>query len=285
MYEQQQQVLDPGRIAGPRTLHGWVPVLMYHRVVPVLPTHDPFGNCITTATFETHLRWLARRGFTPVTVGDVARSLDRHDDGRAALPRRPVAITFDDGYQDNYLYAWPLLKRYGFPATIFLVSDAIGGDNAFDAAYVSERAPMLTLAQIRELQAAQIDFGSHTCSHPASLTQVSDEQLADELERSRSQLESLLDRPVEHFSYPHSQLDARIEAAVERAGYRLACGGMGTRFSRFCIHRVQSRARHGVVLEAEIRWRQSKWLARNRLQRELLKGDGTALLRVTHRKP
>jgi len=277
--EGQQRERDEVTSVEPTALRPWMPVLMYHRIVPVLPEHDPFGNCISAATFERHLRWLARRGFVSTPLAALANSCDHDREGRRVALRRSVAITFDDGYQDNYLHAWPLLKRYGFTATIFLVSDAIGGDNSFDATYASERVPMLTVDQIRQLQAQQIEFGSHTCSHPASLTQLLDAQLHDELVRSRSQLESLLDAPVEHFSYPHSQLDARVEAAVERAGYRLACAGTGSRFAQFCIHRVEARAAQGAALEAQMRWRKSKWLGRTWLQRQPMAGGEAALLR------
>lgn len=245
--------------------HVWMPILLYHRVVPVLPEHDPFQNCTSVTTFESHLRWLATRGYGSLPLSELAELWGPGTGNRRSSPHRSVVITFDDGYRDNYLYAWPLLKRYGFTATIFLVSDAIGGDNAFDAAYGSEPAPMLSLDEIRKMQRGGIGFGSHSCSHPPSLPELADRELKDELERSRSVLEGLLDAPIDHFAYPHSKLDGRVEAAVESAGYRLACAGVGTRFSPFCLHRVEPPARPGVAIEMQMGWRYLKRLAKCRL--------------------
>jgi peptidoglycan/xylan/chitin deacetylase (PgdA/CDA1 family) len=232
-----------------------VPVLMYHRVVPSLPGPDPYGNCVTVASFESHLRWLARRGYTGVPLGAVAEALGG---ARGPLPRRPVVITFDDGYEDNHRHAWPALRRHGFGATVFLVSDAIGGHNHFDAADNPEPVPMLSVEQIRAMHGAGIDFGSHTCTHPGPLTALADDRIRDELTRSRAAIEAILDSPVLDFAYPHSRLDPRVEALVRAAGYRLACAGVGTRFSRHCLHRVAPPLRGGPHLELEMRVRRLK---------------------------
>lgn len=236
---------------------------MYHRVVPAVPAHDPFRNCVSTRTFETHLKWLYARGYQSVPLADLDRSLSPATNDWRTLPSKSVVITFDDGYRDNYLYAWPILKRYGYTATIFVVADAIGGDNSFDAAYRSDPAPILSVAEMREMHRDHIGFGSHTCSHPSSMTSLSEAQLKDELERSRSVISGVLDAPVEHFAYPHSRLDDRVEAAVERAGYRLACAGVGTRFSRYCLQRVEASARSGAGLQAQVAVRQLKYAIRH----------------------
>lgn len=246
----------------------WAPILLYHRVVPVLPEHDPFGNCVTTATFESHLRWLAHRGYRSLSLADLETRFGPNAARAPLPPRRAIAITFDDGYHDNYLHAWPLLKQYGFSATIFLVSDAIGGDNGFDAAY-HRRGPasMLSAGQIEEMHRhGGIGFGSHSCSHPDSLVPLSQPCLEDELLRSRITIEQIIQAPVAHFAYPHSQRDDRVEAAVRRAGYRLACAGVGTRFSPLCLHRIEARSRQGVLLEAHLKERWGKWLVRRPAQ-------------------
>jgi len=243
-----------------RAWSGWVSVLLYHRIVPVLPTRDPYRVCVTVATFESHLRWLARRRYRSLDLGTLAAALDGTRRGR--VPSRAVAITFDDGYQDNYTYAWPLLRRYGFDATIFLVTGAIGGDNSFDAAHDGPPAAMLTRPQIEEMRRGGVGFGSHSRTHPPALTELPDDQLWAEVARSRADLEGVLDAPVEHFAYPHSKFDARVERAVARAGYTLACGGTGTRLSRFCVHRVEPPARRGVAVEVYMAWRGAKWRAR-----------------------
>lgn len=233
----------------------WVPILLYHRVVPTLPRHDPARNCVSSAAFAGHLRWLARRGYRSLALADV----DAYLAGGAVPPRRAVAITFDDGYEDNYTHAWPLLRRYGFAATVFLIADAVGGDNGFDrdvAGY--EPATMLSAGQIREMRRSGIVFGSHGRAHRAPLTALNDRALDRELVSSRRALEGLLDAPVDYFAYPYSKVDARIEAAVARAGYRLACAGVGTRFVPTCLHRVEPPSAGGAAVEARMVWRRLK---------------------------
>jgi len=107
-----------------------------------------------------------------------------------------------------------------------------------------------------------VGVGSHSRSHPASLPALPDNELERELAGSRRTIEGLLDAPVEHFAYPHSRVDARVERAVESAGYRLACAGVGTRFTRFCLHRVEPPAVRGPAIEATVAWRRLKRLVR-----------------------
>ncbi len=216
----------------------WLPILAYHRVVASPPQQDPAGNCVTVATFENHLRWLVANGYSGVSLAAVGSAFDGCARTPEPLPRRPVVLTFDDGYRDNYDLAWPLLKQYSFTATIFLVSDTIGGYNDFDADLAGDSVPMLSWEQVREMRSAGIAFGSHTRSHPRSLTELDDQTLRHELAGSKAVLEKGLNAPVDQFSYPHDQLDSRVEAAVEASGYRLACAGVGLRFSRYCLTRV-----------------------------------------------
>lgn len=231
----------------------WVPVLLYHRVMPRLAERDPVGNCISTAAFEDHLRWLARRGFRSMTVSELAMSaiLGRGEHGLRFV------ITLDDGYEDNYLYALPLLKRYGFTATVFVVTDTIGGSNSFDAEIDVERTRMLSSGQIRALATSGIEIGSHTCSHPHSLPELPEVEMRWQIGRSRQVLEEIIGRPVRSFSYPRSRVSPRVEAAIADAGYHAACAGVGTRFTPYRLCRVTTGVSRGPILEAAIRWR---WL-------------------------
>jgi peptidoglycan/xylan/chitin deacetylase (PgdA/CDA1 family) len=236
----------------------WLPVLLYHRVVPEPPERDPFGNFTGTDTFEAHLRWLRSGGWKSVSLSQVAAALS----GGPPLPAHAVAITFDDGYRDNLEHAWPLLHDYGFNATVFIVSGAVGGDSSFDSGAGYEPAPMLSTAEIQFMHAAGVEFGSHTRSHPDSLPRLNDDALLGELAGSRRDLERILDRPVDLFAYPHSRHDERVEKAVIAAGYRLACGGRGTRLEPACVNRVLPPARGDGTLARSIRWRRLKWHAR-----------------------
>ena len=231
----------------------WVPVLLYHRVMPNLPRRDAVGNCISTAAFEGHLRWLAGRGFRSMTVSELTMSAIH---GRGEHGQR-VVITFDDGYLDNYVYALPLLKRYGFTATLFVVTDTIGGTNSFDEQFGVESARMLSADQIRALSISGIEIGSHTCSHPVSLPELPEVEMRRQIGRSRHVLEEIVGRPVRSFSYPRSRVSPRVEAAVADAGYQAACAGVGTPFTPYRLCRVATDVSRGPILEARMGWR---WL-------------------------
>lgn len=239
----------------------WFPILLYHRVLPTPTAPDPYRNCVSTAAFRSHLRWLQAHGYSslPLTAGAVGPSLRRHG--------KHVAITFDDGYEDNYVHAWPVLKEFGFTASIFVVTNIIGGMNDFDAGLGGAPARMLRPEQICELHAHGFGIGSHSCSHPPSLTELGDTTLREELVRSRTVLEDLIQAPVNTFSYPRSRVDRRIEAAVKDAGYHLALAGEGSSFSRYRMHRVFAPPGEGNALARQLRLRRLKRLIRVALYR------------------
>ena len=234
---------------------------MYHRITPAPVPNDLYRNCLSVATFESHLRWLRMRGYESVDLGWVGRLLDA-DTEPPGVPRKPFAITFDDGYLDNQEYALPLLERFGFMATIFVVTSTIGGTNSFDAPAAEGAVRMLSADDIRRLRKRGIHIGSHTHSHPQNLARLGDRELDFELRYSRRHLSDLLQEEIDHFAYPHSALDRRVEAEVARAGYRTACAGRGTRFNRYCLQRVPAASGSGAQLDLYCAWRRLKWRVR-----------------------
>ena len=161
--------------------------------------------------------WLYRSGYQ--TVGLEEWLAARAHNGQA-LPRKPVVITFDDGYQDNYKLAWPVLQQYSFRATIFLVSGLIGKCSEWREVPFS-KTPMIAWDQVREMAQNGIGFGSHTRTH-SDLTQLDAQSIERELRCSRNQIEQEAGRPVRLFSYPYSRLSATIKQQVLTAGYRAA---------------------------------------------------------------
>ena len=125
------------------------------------------------------------------------------------LPFKSVVITFDDGYEDNYTEAYPILKKYGFTATIFLISDSINTDG------------FLKLEQIRDMLAHNINFGAHTRTH-AYLPGVSTQQRRDEIFGSKKILEEQLGVKISNFAYPTGGFNDEIKKIVEEAGYASA---------------------------------------------------------------
>ena len=195
-----------------------VPVLMYHRVDPQ-GAPDALRYCVTPRRFASHLRWLADQGWQPCTIA----AFDRWFHGQAALPPRSVLITFDDGFSGVHEHAWPLLRAHGWPATVFLVSGLIGGrDRWISQEFGTAGAnALLGREQIAEMARGGIEFHSHTRTH-ADLSTLDDAALAEQLHGSRHDLQALLGTAVDYLAYPFGRSSARVRAAAQAAGYRLA---------------------------------------------------------------
>ena len=191
-----------------------IPVVMYHRIVDAPPAGSRHGIWVTRDNFAAQLASLARRGCSTITFRDYAAYLD----GARPLPRRPVVLTFDDGYADNHANAFPLLRQHGMTGVIFLIADRNVTTNLWDAAGGEPQVPLLGSDQIREMGDYGIEFGSHTSSH-ARLTDLAPAAKAAELEGSRRALEERFGRPVPSLCYPYGAVDAAVKEAAERAGY------------------------------------------------------------------
>ena len=126
------------------------------------------------------------------------------------LPRKSVVITFDDGYDDNYQHAFPVLKKYGFPATIFVITDVVN-----DEGY-------LTTAQMKEMMAQGIEIGSHTRRH-VYLPGILGKALVEEIQGSKGWLEEELGVTIKNFVYPAGGFNEDAKRIVQQSGYESAC--------------------------------------------------------------
>ena len=203
----------------------WMPILMYHRVLPrgSADPDDPYSTPIEM--IESHLDWLGQRGFAPVPL-DLALQPPQQGEGRR------FAVTFDDGYGDFLELALPLLRRRGVPATVFAVSNAVGGRSHWDRG-----APLLSAAGLRELQSEGIFVGSHGRTH-RRLAGLPHAELESEVAGSKQDLEELLGAPVRHFAYPYHSLDGMAMEAVRQAGFEGAAGGNENAHQPFNLHRI-----------------------------------------------
>ncbi|SDF20351.1 hypothetical protein SPACI_013590 [Sporomusa acidovorans DSM 3132] len=179
-----------------------VPVLNYHQI------NNQSHNSLTLSDseFEAQIKYLYKHGYTPIGPDELADYLQNGTE----LPSKPILITFDDGYEDNYQVAYPILKKYHFKATIFLITDFIGNNNRY-----------LTWDQIKEMSDNGISFESHTLSHIA-LPKASDEEIRAQLLRSKEGLEWRLGKKVEYLAYPGGEYDQRVIGLVKETGYRAA---------------------------------------------------------------
>jgi peptidoglycan/xylan/chitin deacetylase (PgdA/CDA1 family) len=187
-------------------------VLMYHAVGD---RGEPAGRYLIPMTrFAEQLHWLRRQGYQAVRLDEIL------EDRRAFRlpPARAVAITFDDGYEDNHRLAFPLLRDAGMPATFFLVSARLGEGNVWDVEGELAGRPLLGVDQAREMQDAGMELGAHTRSHPP-LSELAEAGLDDEIAGSRGDLAQALGRPVSSFAYPYGKMSPAANAAVGRAGF------------------------------------------------------------------
>jgi len=199
---------------------GSVKVLAYHRIVKDDTIHPSLKSYVTNVeVFRSHLRILERGGFTAITF----RDYDLYLRGEMNLPRKPVIISFDDGYRDTYELAYPILREYGMSATVFVVAAPTSPVNYWDRCDTCEPAPLMSPSQVLELHQAGIEIGSHSLTHPR-LTEVSREQAWDEITRSRMLLEILLNSPVRTFCYPYGLVNRFVRDVVRQAGYTLGVG-------------------------------------------------------------
>ena len=189
-----------------------LPILCYHNVA-VAPPEARFKLLyVGPEAFERQLWWLRRLGLRGVSMSEGLARL------RAGSARGCVAVTFDDGYVDTLTTAAPLLKRYGFGATCYVVSGALGTYNSWDAEYLQEKKPLMSDAQLGQWLAEGMEVGSHSCTH-ARLHQLPGAAALEEIAESREALHRLLGVAIEHFAYPFGNFTSDVIALVRRAGY------------------------------------------------------------------
>ncbi|ADY56017.1 polysaccharide deacetylase [Syntrophobotulus glycolicus DSM 8271] len=177
-----------------------VPVLYYHSIM------TERGNVlrIPVEEFAEQMKYLSENGYHVISLNRLYDAFNG-----VPLPSKPVVITFDDGYEDNYLNAYPVMKKYGFTGTIFMVSNYVDGTG------------YLKTEHLRELQANGWIIGGHTAEH-INLPTVSAQEALKELQESRQDLEKILGAEIRYFAYPFGGYDNKIIEMVKEDGYEIA---------------------------------------------------------------
>lgn len=160
---------------------------------------------ITPEIFEENLLSLKRKNYFSANLDDIFNYIS----GKRELPERTVHLTFDDGYRDNYSEAFPILKKFNFKATVFLITSRAG------------MLGYLNWQQIKEMEASGIfSFESHSHAHPRhSTTQPTKEELADDLLISKKIIKENLKKETKHFCYPYGEYDDAYAGALKEAGF------------------------------------------------------------------
>ncbi len=184
-----------------------IPILTYHSVGRLNPVLDT-----PVEKFEQQLKAFAESGYKTVTVSQLVRLIN----AKSPLPDKSFVLTFDDGYQSFHTDAWPLLKKYGFNATVFLITDFCGKDNQWLGQPASvPKAALLTWDEVEELAEQGCEFGGHTLTH-RPLSTLSADQLLDELVQSKAKIMEVTGQDASIFAYPYGDTNGDAVKAVQQ---------------------------------------------------------------------
>ncbi|MHC6181359.1 polysaccharide deacetylase family protein [Clostridium sp. JNZ X4-2] len=207
-----------------------IPILYYHSI------DYEKGNelRVPKEKFREEMQYLKENGYTTLTMNEFYDFLVYNK----PVPNKSVVITFDDGYKDNYENAFPILKEFGFKATIFIITSTIDNEKGF-----------LTSSQLKEMQDYGIDIESHTVNHDKLDKLTYDKQL-ETLKNSKDFLEKLLHKKVNYIAYPYGEWNQDTVRATKAAGYNLAfttvAGWAHKDEGLYALDRVYISSNHGM---------------------------------------
>jgi peptidoglycan/xylan/chitin deacetylase (PgdA/CDA1 family) len=186
---------------------------MYHQIDVPPPSGTLLrGLVVSPASFARQMWLLRRLGYRGLSMRDLEPYLEGKKQGKV------VGITFDDGYQNNLINAFPVLQQNKFTATCYAVSNMIGKTNSWDRHLGIEEKLLMTLDDWMVWRNSGMEIGSHTRSH-ANLTELSLAEAHVEIVKSKQELEQMLDCEVRHFCYPFGQFEDGHRSIVKKAGY------------------------------------------------------------------
>ncbi|MCH3965361.1 MAG: polysaccharide deacetylase family protein [Clostridium sp.] len=208
----------------------FVPVLMYHSI----DYEENNELRIPADKFQNHMKYLKDNGYTTLTMDEFYDFMIKNK----PVPRKSVLITFDDGYEDNYKNAYPILKKFGFKATIFVITSTVDNDGSY-----------LNSSQLKEMSKNGIDIEGHTVNHD-DLSKLDYNAQLKTLKDSKSFLEDILNKEVNYVAYPFGRCNGSTVKAAETAGYKMAFtteGGWANRNQGiYELHRVYMSNNHDM---------------------------------------
>jgi peptidoglycan/xylan/chitin deacetylase (PgdA/CDA1 family) len=188
-------------------------MLYYHSI-----SDAPVRSSVSPDAFARQVEYLVGGGYRLLSLSEAARRLA----SGAPLPDHGVVITLDDGFRDNYENAFPILRRFGVPASIFLTVSYIGSDRLPTLTRTEFVPRPLDWEQVGEMHAHGIEFGSHTLTHPM-LSAIPLGEVRREVAESKRVIEDRLGTPVRFFCYPRGDFNAGVRSIVREEGYVAAC--------------------------------------------------------------
>jgi peptidoglycan/xylan/chitin deacetylase (PgdA/CDA1 family)/glycosyltransferase involved in cell wall biosynthesis len=222
---------------GRRPAH--IPVLMYHKI-PDGPFETRHRVFITKSDFRRHLEHFRSKGLTTITFKEYLEFASGERD-LWGFPDRPIILTFDDGYKDNFVNLLPMMNEFGFKGVLFLLGDASADYNFWDADGGDHYDPLMTLEEKKAFVEAGWEIGAHSMTHP-DLTALDVDQARWEIEESKRRLQTDLGTEVISFAYPGGRVDERVKRLVRQAGFSFGVatdtGGLHIEDDRFRVFRV-----------------------------------------------
>ena len=190
------------------------PVILYHKIDK--PARDSLlrGAFTPPARFARQMAFLKKQGFVFYTASELTEHFREH----GAFPPSAITLTFDDGWKDNYTNAFPILRRLGIKATIFLVPSCIGQVSSKVQGEGEGARAHLSREEILEMSEHGIEFGSHSMNHKL-LDRIPAQEVEEEVKEAKRQLEDLLQKPCKTFAYPAGYFSDVARKAVEDAGH------------------------------------------------------------------
>jgi len=184
------------------------PILMYHNI-----SYEKGSFFVSPENFTKQMEYLKKNGYEVITLDELAASIRN----KKPLKHKKVVITFDDGYRDNFQYAYPVLKKLGFPATIFLITDFIGKK------FTGEGKEFMNWDEVMVMSKDKISFGAHTKTHLYLGLLIDEKAALEEIAGSKKAIEEKIGMPVDYFCYPSGGFCQRAKELVAQAGYKGAC--------------------------------------------------------------
>jgi peptidoglycan/xylan/chitin deacetylase (PgdA/CDA1 family)/UDP-N-acetylglucosamine:LPS N-acetylglucosamine transferase len=224
-----------------KVVPSFIPLLMYHKI-PDVPLDSKNRIFVTKENFAKHLAYFQQQKFTPITFLDYQQFAS----GRrplAEFPSRPIILTFDDGYVDNYTNLLPLMQQAGYRGVLYLLGDFDVRYNYWDVDSdpTEPRSDIMDAAQKRAFVAAGWEIAAHTMRHP-KLTELPAAEAAAEIQQSKIALEQTLGTEIISFAYPYGALNEQLKAQVQQAGFTYAVatdtGGLHLEDDRMQIFRI-----------------------------------------------
>lgn len=192
-----------------------IAILMYHQIDMAPPKGSALrGLVVAPRTFFWHMAVMWLLGYRGLSMSELTPYLKGEKSGKV------FGITFDDGYLNNLRNALPVLKRFGFSSTCYVVPGLLGETNSWDAEHGIAQVPLMTAKDLQSWIEGGQEVGSHTLTH-CNLPSLNDVQLRDEVAGSKTALESVLSTAdgVQHFCYPYGAYDVASVQAAAQAGY------------------------------------------------------------------